>query len=141
MESIGIRKKNLKILNPSKLYDPKPYGFSHMAVVNTEKLVLVSGQGGEDAAGNLTRDFRHQVQQAFENIEIALTASGLEMKDIAKLTTLIVDFDESKHQILIEESKKIWKDEVYPAHTLIPVNRLALDPMLFEVEAIAVGQN
>ncbi|MEN7547594.1 RidA family protein [Rapidithrix thailandica] len=128
-----------QILNPQSLYNPTPYGYSHMASVQAgSHLVFVAGQGGEDREGNLQADFRAQVKQAFANIQKALAEVHLEMKDIVKLSTLIVDYDAAKHQVLIEESRHIWPDKVYPAQTLIPVPKLALEDMLFEVEAIAV---
>ncbi len=43
------------------------------------------------------------------------------MENIAKLTTLVVDYDEEKHEVLIEESIKIWPDQRFPVNTLIPV--------------------
>ena len=127
------------IINPKALYDPTPNGYSHMASVPSHsELVFVAGQGGEDENGTINADFRAQVKQAFRNIEMALEEAGLEMKDIFKLTTLIVDYDASKHKILIEESELIWTDGLFPTQSLIPVHKLALEEMLFEVEAIAV---
>ncbi len=68
------------LINPPRLYDPRPNGYSHVAVVTSPaRFIYVAGQGGEDAAGELP-----------------------------------------------------------PACTLIPVPRLALDGMCFEVEATAV---
>ncbi len=132
-------KTTFEIVNPKSLYDPTPYGYSHMARVNPGAgFMFVAGQGGENEQGAITGDFRAQVRQAFENIRKALESQGLGMKDIAKLTTLIVDYDSAKHQVLVEESLLIWPDKVFPAQTLIPVTRLALDEMLFEVEAMAV---
>ncbi|MNR69446.1 hypothetical protein D3C85_1947010 [compost metagenome] len=61
------------------------------------------------------------------------------MENIAKLTTLVVDYDDEKHQILIEESTKIWADLKFPVNTLIPVQRLALSGMLIEIDATAIG--
>jgi enamine deaminase RidA (YjgF/YER057c/UK114 family) len=74
-------------------------------------LIFVAGQGGEDAEGNIHPDFRTQVRQAFENIKKALQEVELEMTDIAKLTTLIVDYETSKHQILTEESRLFYLAE------------------------------
>jgi len=128
-----------EILNPKTLYNPTPYGYSHIASIHpNSKLVFVAGQGGEDVEGNIHPDFRTQVKQAFENIKKALKDVGLDMTDIVKLTTLIVDHDASKHQILTEESGLIWSHQIFPVQTLIPVPKLALEEMLFEIDAIAV---
>ncbi|WP_090886471.1 RidA family protein [Pedobacter rhizosphaerae] len=132
--------ENLQITNPEGIYDPRPHGYSHLASISpNSKLVYVAGQGGSKTDGLLSNDFRTQVQIVFDNIAIALRSEGLEMKHIAKLTTLVVDYDEAKHEVLIEESNKIWPDLKFPVNTLIPVQRLALTGMLIEIDATAVA--
>jgi enamine deaminase RidA (YjgF/YER057c/UK114 family) len=130
----------LEITNPEGIYDPRPHGYSHVAAVPAwSQLVFVAGQGGSRTDGILSADFRTQVAIVFENIAIALGSKGLKMENIAKLTTLVVDYDDEKHQILIEESTKIWPDLKFPVNTLIPVQRLALNGMLIEIDATAIG--
>ncbi len=130
----------IEISNPEGIYDPRPHGYSHVASVPAwSQLVLVAGQGGSKTDGILSPDFRTQVVIVFENIVIALASKGLKMENIVKLTTLVVDYDEDKHQILIEESNKIWPAQKFPVNTLIPVQRLALNGMLIEIDATAVG--
>lgn len=135
-----MEKPNLEISNPVGIYDPRPHGYSHLASVPAESLlVFVAGQGGSRTDGILSADFRTQVSIVFENIALALKSKGLNMANIAKLTTLVVDYDEEKHHILIEESTKIWPDLKFPVNTLIPVQQLALNGMLIEIDATAVG--
>jgi len=130
----------LEITNPEGIYDPRPHGYSHIAAVPAwSQLVFVAGQGGSRTDGILSTDFSTQVAIVFENIAIALASKGLKMENIAKLTTLVVDYDEEKHRILIEESTKIWPDLKFPVNTLIPVQRLALTGMLIEIDATAIG--
>jgi len=135
-----MEKHSLEITNPEGIYDPRPHGYSHVASVPAESLlVFVAGQGGSRTDGVLNSDFRTQVSIVFENIALALKSKGLTMANIAKLTTLVVDYDDEKHQVLIEESAKIWPDQKFPVNTLIPVQRLALDGMLIEIDATAAG--
>jgi enamine deaminase RidA (YjgF/YER057c/UK114 family) len=135
-----MEKRTLEITNPAGIYDPRPHGYSHVASVPAwSQLVFVAGQGGSKTDGILSPDFRIQVAIVFENIAIALASKGLKMENIARLTTLVVDYDEDKHEILIEESNKIWPDQKFPVNTLIPVPRLALDGMLIEIDATAIG--
>nr|WP_293788530.1 Rid family hydrolase [uncultured Pedobacter sp.] len=82
---------------------------------------MYCGSGRSKSDGVLSRNFRTQVAIVFENIAIALASRGLKMENIAKLTTLVVDYDEEKHEVLIEESIKIWPDQRFPVNTLIPV--------------------
>lgn len=129
-----------EITNPPALFNPIPYGFSHVAVVPANhKLVFVAGQGGEeDASGKLSNDFRRQTQQALRNIETALQSQGLDMKSVVKVTTLVVEHNAEKLRIITEEFYKMWPDKKFPVNTLIPVPRLAIDNMLVEIDAIAV---
>src|SRR5688572_20433387 len=126
--------------NPDALFNPSPYGFSHVAVVpGGSRLVFVAGQGGEEnTAGKLSADFRTQVQHSLKNIKIALQTQQLSMKSVVKVTTLVVDHNTEKLNIIIEEFKKIWPDKQFPVNTLIPVPRLALDNMLVEIDAVAI---
>ena len=137
---MALQSKSQEITNPAGLYDPRPHGYSHVATVpGNSTLVFVAGQAGTDDKGELSKEFRAQVHYTFQNIAIALKSKGLKMKDIVKLTTLVVDYDSEKHHILIEECKKVWPDEKYPVNTLIPVSRLALDGMQIEIDATAVS--
>jgi enamine deaminase RidA (YjgF/YER057c/UK114 family) len=126
--------------NPDALFNPSPYGFSHVAVVpGGSRLVFVAGQGGEEnTEGKLSADFRTQVQHSLKNINIALQTQQLSMKSVVKVTTLVVDHNAEKLNIIIEEFKKMWPDKQFPVNTLIPVPRLALDNMLVEIDAVAI---
>jgi enamine deaminase RidA (YjgF/YER057c/UK114 family) len=129
----------LTLINPEGLYDPAPNGYSHVASIAAgTRLIFIAGQGGETEDGKLTPDFRLQVRQALRNLGIAVAAAGGRVSDIAKLTVLIVDHNEQRLHIFGEELTTALGAGPKPACTLIPVPRLALDGMLFEVEAVAV---
>ncbi|MFX7162196.1 RidA family protein [Acinetobacter baumannii] len=133
-----MNKEIFKIINPSTLYDPTPNAYSHIAVVsNFNNIIHIAGQGGEDQQGQLSSHFSEQVLQAFENIKYALVAANAELTDIVVLRILVVDHSVEKHEILIKIMKDLWKNHPFPACTLIPVPRLALEHMLIEVEATA----
>ncbi|ENU44281.1 RidA family protein [Acinetobacter seifertii] len=133
-----MNKETFKIINPSTLYNPTPNAYSHVAVVqNFNNIIHVAGQGGEDSKGELSSNFQEQATQVFNNIQHALTAAGAKIFDIAVLRVLIVDHSDEKHQILIKIMQNLWKNHPFPACTLIPVPRLALERMLIEVEATA----
>ncbi|NUF51655.1 RidA family protein [Acinetobacter seifertii] len=133
-----MNKETFKIINPSTLYNPIPNAYSHVAVVqNFNNIIHVAGQGGEDSKGELSSNFQEQATQVFNNIQHALTAADAKIFDIAVLRVLIVDHSDEKHQILIKIMQNLWKNHPFPACTLIPVPRLALERMLIEVEATA----
>ncbi len=129
----------IECTNPKTLFDPTPFAFSHAtSSLGNGKYVFISGQsGGEDLHHNLSEDFRQQVQFALKNLETVLKEYHLKPDDVLKITVLIVDHDQEKLKIWTEEMYKVWKNNKFPASTLIPVPRLALDGMMIEVDAIA----
>ena len=133
------RETSLALINPAGLYDPSANGYSHVArIAAGTRLVYVAGQGGEAESGELAPDFRPQVRQALRNLRTALEATNATVADIAKLTVLIVDHSEERLHVFGEELTLALGDGPKPACTLVPVPRLALDGMLFEIEAVAV---
>ncbi|MGO4774984.1 RidA family protein, partial [Lysobacter sp. 2RAB21] len=56
---------------------------------------------------------------------------------VVKLTVLVVDHSHERLHVFGEELAAAFGADHRPACTLIPVPRLALDGMLFEIEAIA----
>ncbi|MGO7906305.1 RidA family protein [Rhizobium leguminosarum] len=128
----------LTIVNPKNLYDPSPNGYSTAVIVPRQgRLAYISGQGGQDSTGALSPDFAVQVKQAYANLRTALDALGAKPDQVAKLTVFVVDHNMSKLEVLTGNVKDMF-GEALPAQTLIPVPNLAIDPMLFEVEAVVI---
>lgn len=132
-------KQEVKLVNPPTLYNPTQNGYSHIAITPARaRTVYISGQFGSDLQGNLvSADFEKQLIQAFKNLRYALAAVGAEPQDVAKTTVLIADYNQNKLIPLGREIINFWGNKP-PANTLIPVPRLALDGMLFEIDAYAV---
>jgi len=123
--------------NPAGLDDPSAHGYSHIAqVAPGARIVHLAGQGGQDGEGRLAPDFAAQARQAIANIDIGLAAAGATLKDVYRLTLLVVDHSETRLADWVAEAQRAWGSQA-PACTLIPVPRLALDGMLVEIEAIA----
>lgn len=128
----------LTITNPAGLFDPAPFGFSHTVVASGgSRIAYIAGQGGENASGDLSPDFAEQVRQAYANLRTALDAIGARPNQVTKLTTYVVDHDMAKLEPMTVHLKALFGDAL-PAQTLVPVPRLALDGMQFEVDAVAV---
>lgn len=128
----------LELFNPAGLYDPSANGYSHVAVVRLPARVIhIAGQGGEDADGHLSPGFEEQVGQALDNLQIALRSARASLADVARLRILVVDHDEDRLGIIAQQVRRRWPNRAAPACTLIPVPLLALDGMLFEIEAEA----
>ncbi len=132
------RSTEVEMVNPPSLYDPVPNGYSHAVVVQQPaRMAFVAGQGGEDQNGVLPAEFEAQVSQAYKNLVRLLDAIGADAQHVVKLNTYVVDHDQSKLAILTRHLVAVFGDHL-PAQTLIPVPRLALDGMLFEVDATVV---
>lgn len=129
---------SVQFSNPVGLYDPRPNGYSHLARVDgPARWVFVAGQGGEDAQGRLADGFAAQVEQALDNLQTALAAAGAGWADVVKLTVLVVDHSHERLQRFTTALRQRCDAHAAPACTLIPVPRLALDGMLFEIDATA----
>ncbi len=128
----------LTIVNPKNLYDPSPNGYSTAVITPPgARVAYISGQGGQDSTGALSPDFAAQVRQAYANLGAALDGVGARPDQVAKLTVYVVDHDMSKLGVLTQNVKEMFGERL-PAQTLVPVPKLAVDPMLFEVEAVVV---
>lgn len=126
------------IVNPAGLYDPAPYGYSHAVVARGgSRIAYIAGQGGEDATGALSPNFADQVRQAYANLRTVLDALGARPDQVTRITTYVVEYDMSKLEAMTQSVKQTFGDAL-PAQTLVPVPRLALDGMLFEVDAVAM---
>ncbi|MCU0532482.1 MAG: RidA family protein [Hydrococcus sp. Prado102] len=135
--------KDIQYINPVGLNDPSNYGFSHIAIAPADaKLVYIAGQFGEDENGDpISDDFATQLKQAFSNLRTTLTAVGATPEQVIKITILSVEHDAQKQKLISNERKAMWKSDRKPASMLIPVPRLALDWMLFEIDAVAIIPN
>ena len=128
----------LRFINPEGLSDPRPNGYSQLAVFPAGwRMILPAGQGGETSDGALAKDFPAQLRQALRNTETVLAAAGARMSDVAKFNLLVVDHDADKFGAIRQEFARVWGDQK-PAWTLIPVPSLALEGMLVEIDVIAV---
>ena len=128
----------LTIVNPQNLYDPSPNGYSTAVITpGGARVAYISGQGGQDSTGALSPDFAVQVGQAYANLRAALDALGARPDQVAKLTVFVVDHDMSKLGVLTKAVTDMF-GKALPAQTLVPVPKLAIDPMLFEVEAVVM---
>lgn len=126
------------IVNPAGLYDPAPNGYSHAVLASgVARIAFIAGQGGEDPSGTLAPDFPSQVRQAYANLRTALDAVGARPDQVARITTYVVDYDPAMLEVMTRYVKATFGTAL-PAQTLVPVPRLALDGMLFEVDAVAL---
>ena len=129
----------LSFVNPPALF--KIPGLTHVVeATGSGRTVFVGGQLGLDGAGRIVGapgDFQAQAMQAFENLKAALAAVGGGMGHLVKITNYLVDVPRHFPIFRQVRDRYVSRDNP-PASTLVQVSRLALDGLLFEIEAIAV---
>ncbi len=126
------------IVNPHGLHNPIPFGYSHTASIPAgTELVFVSGQYGSNTDGSVvSTDFTEQVQQAFGNLGVALSAHGLDLSHVFQLRTYVVNPDFERLGT-IGKAVGSGCGDIPPTQTVIGVAGLAMPDILFEVEAVA----
>lgn len=128
------KKKLTQIVNPPELFDPAPYGFSHAVIGQSKRVAYVAGQSGEDNTGAFDPNFEVQVMRAHEHLRTVLRALKAKPNQVTKVNTYIVNYSPAQLAVITYYLKQTFGDNL-PAQTLIPVPRLALDGMLFEIDA------
>jgi enamine deaminase RidA (YjgF/YER057c/UK114 family) len=104
-----------------------------------QRVLLCSGQTSVDANGQPVHDgdMGAQVTQAFDNLDAVLGAAGFTLADVVRLNYFVTDVD------AFLQTGAIWGARLgmngcTPATTLLGVSRLALAPLMVEIEATAV---
>jgi 2-iminobutanoate/2-iminopropanoate deaminase len=103
-------------------------------------LLFVAGQLSVDSEGRARAvgDFEGQVRAVFSNLETVVRGSGGSMEGVLKMTTYLVDPDHIER--FYDERERLFKElypaAIYPANTLLVVERLVQPEFLIEVEAI-----
>ncbi|WP_109315468.1 RidA family protein [Pseudovibrio ascidiaceicola] len=135
--------EGLERINPSTIVDTSPWGFTQVVVApSNAKTVYISGQFSGDIDGNvLGKTVGKQAEIAFSNLRKAIAASGGKPEHVVKIQVLVAGHGEDKLHAIKEQADKLFGQHL-PASTLIPVDRLALDGMLFEIDAtLAIPQS
>ena len=134
-ESPSIRR-----INPPELGTPP--GYSQIVDVSASRLVFIAGQTALDRDGKVVgkNDFATQAEQVFENLGIALRASGCTAANLVKLTVFLTDMDnlgryrEARNRFFASVTPP-----AAPAVTLVEVSKLYGPDFLIEIEAIAAA--
>ena len=127
-------------LNPPEL--GMPPGYSQIVEVTARRMIFIAGQTALDADGHLIgkNDFAAQAGQVFENLSVALHASGCTPTNLVKLTVFLTDMDNLTRY---REARNRFFNSVTPpaapAVTLVEVSKLYGPDFLIEIEAIAAA--
>jgi enamine deaminase RidA (YjgF/YER057c/UK114 family) len=127
-------------LNPPELGTPP--GYSQIVEVTARRMIFIAGQTALDADGHLigNNDFAAQAGQVFENLGIALRASGCTAANLVKLTVFLTDMDNLARY---REARNRFFNSVTPpaapAVTLVEISKLYGPDFLIQIEAVAAA--
>ena len=127
-----------QIINPWSWQDQ--FGFVQAnAVTGAERTIYCSGQTSMDADSDPVHegDMRAQLGQALDNLEAVLRESDCELSDVVRLNYYTTDVDAFLAALDVVVTR-LNEAGSRPATTLLGVSRLALPPLLVEVEATAI---
>jgi enamine deaminase RidA (YjgF/YER057c/UK114 family) len=125
-------------INPPELGSPP--GYSQIVEVTAGRIIFIAGQTAVDRDGNVVggNDFAAQAEHVFNNLSIALLASGCTAANLVKLTVFLTDMD---NLVRYREARNRFFASVTPpaapAVTLVEVSKLYGSDFLIEIEAIA----
>ena len=124
--------------NPSTM--PATRGYTHVVETSSpSRTIYLSGQLGMTPDGKFagaSGDFRAQAMQCFENLKLALAASGASFQHVVKVTAYFVDI--AHLPIYLEVRDRHVNTKAPAASTAVQISKLAREGALFEIEAIAV---
>lgn len=131
----------LQHLNPAGLPDWSSL-FSQVVVADSGsvRIAVVSGQVGVDAGQKIAGDGSLQAQfdRACQNLDTALRAADLGMRDVAKLTIYVVGYSRDDDAMIAGTLSPYFAQGSRPALTLVGVQALARPEFRIEIEALAI---
>lgn len=128
------------ILNPKGVVRP-PAPYSHAAIVEARRFLIIAGQVAVDRKGRVVGkgDLQRQFDQVYANLGAVLKAAGATFNNVVQFTTYLVNsrdipaFAGARSRLY----KKMFPKGDYPPNTLLVIDRLFMEDLLLEVEAIA----
>ena len=115
------------------------FGYNQAEVLaGASRHLVCAGQTSVDADRNPQHagDMRGQIALALDNLEAVLNAAGMGLADVVRLSIYTTDVDEAMQHFDVLGSR-FGPVDAAPPITLLGVDRLALPPLMFEIEATA----
>lgn len=126
----------------------KPFSptYSHISTISiseTHNYVSFAGQVGHDSVTNtIPPDLAEQCSLAFSNVDKCLNAVGATKQDIVQVRQYVVDLLRGGKGQDPERAKRYveWMGGLKPPSTLLGVQALAVEGLLYEIEVVAIVQ-
>ncbi len=131
----------VRLSHPEGLLQQEEY--SPVASATGSRFVLLAGQASVRASGEVTApDLAGQVHTSLQNIVTGVEGAGGTVRDIARLTIYVVNWNQDMADALFEGLARAQASDGYasplPPITVIGVQALWTPDLLVEIEAIAV---
>ena len=107
-------------------------------LVGVNRHLVCAGQTSVDTDGNPQHpgDMRSQIALALDNLEAVLNAADMGLANVVRLNIYTTDVDQAmKHFDVL--GSRFGPVNATPPMTLLGVTRLAIPPLMFEIEATA----
>ncbi len=119
---------------------PDPYlPYLLSQAIKSGPFVFVSGQAGYDDNGEIVEGgFAAQGEQAFQNLNRALTAAGTSLDKVVKVTIFVTDMGEFSNVV---DLRRKHFSVPYPADSIVEIKALYTPEAMIEVEAIALAND
>ena len=128
----------IEIFNPSTLGVPLGQ-YSQIARVKASEYLFIAGQVGGRPDGSIANGFDAQCAQTFENVRLALESCGATWSNVVQFTTYLVHSQDIPlfMEYRLREFPKFFPNGAYPPNTLLMIDRLVKESLLFEVHTVA----
>ena len=128
----------IKIFNPETLGSPLGQ-YSQISRVKASEYIFIAGQVGAFKDGTIADGFAAQCAQAFENTRLALESCGATWADVVQFTTYLVHSQDIPlfMDYRLRTFPTFFKNGAYPPNTLLMIDRLVKETLLFEVVTVA----
>lgn len=116
-------------------------GYNQAEVItNTTRQIICAGQTSVDGEGNPQHpgDMRAQIALALDNLEAVLEGADASLANVTRLVIYATDVDEAMKNFDLL-GMRFGPAGAAPPMTLLGVTRLALPPLMFEIEATAAA--
>lgn len=129
----------MKTLNPPTVWTvPEQFRsiYTHAFEAQAGRTLFISGQFGVALDGQMHHGFSEQLEQAIDNVEALLSASGMARSHIAKATFFLTRAADLAALGQVRRAR--WASDMPAAVTVIVVAALARTDALVEVEVTAI---
>ncbi len=115
------------------------FGYNQGEILDgVSRQLVCAGQTSVDAEGNPQHpsDMRNQIALALDNLEAVLSEADMSLANITQLRIYATDVDEAMKNFDLLGAR-FGPHNVTPPMTVLGVTRLAIPPLMFEIEATA----